>query len=473
MGWDEYLGTLTAQIRSRTAREEVRQEIRNHLEDQAEAYEAEGMTREEARSQAVLDMGDPVSVGIDLDRIHRPKMAWKAVAIIGLLSLAGLLIQYLCFWGIDGRGLSGETVRLMEPVISRGMFIRQCIYTAAGFGVMLLVCMADYSRLAHLARLMAALWLAGLVLLCMSRVIYRLNGSFSYMKALQYVFIPLYGGILYQYRGLGWQGIWVSLAWLGAAGSVGLFFLGGGISVTAVMLLVCYGMLLAVIGMGWMGIPKGKGLFVCGAVIPAVIVIVVLFNLKPYQWGRLQVIFFPETYGAEAGWIPLRVREMVSHLTLFGEELERLVSENRFPGSLPGAQYDYMLLQIASLYGLAAAGALVAAMAGLYAYLFYLVMRQKNQMGRLVGGGCVLLLAVELVQSVLINLGYFVIASGGLPFLASGGSHILAIYVLLGVLLSIYRYQNLVWERFSGRKAETGVIFRLGRYRVRIEKRPE
>lgn len=470
MGWDEYLDTLTAQIRSRTARDEVRQEIRNHLEDQAEAYETEGRTREEARSQAVLDMGDPVAVGIDLDRIHRPKMVWKKAALIGLLSIAGLLIQYLCFWGIDGSGLSGENLRLMVPAISRGMFIRQCIYTAAGFGIMLLVCMADYSRLARRVRPMAALWLAGLVLLCMSRVLYRFNGSFSYMKSLQYVFIPLYGGILYQYRGLGWQGIGISLAWLGAAGSVGLFFLGGGISVTAVMLLVCYGMLLAVIGMGWMGIPRGRGLAVCGVVIPAVVLIVVLLNLKPYQWDRLQVLLSPEIYGEEAGWLPLRVREMVSHLTLFGEDLERLAAENRFPGSLPGAQYDYMLLQIASLYGLAAAGALVAAMAGLYAYLFYLVMRQKNQMGRLIGGGCVLLLAVELVQSVLINLGYFVIASGGLPFLASGGSHILAVYVLFGVLLSIYRYQNLVWERSAGRKAEAGVLFRLGRYRLRIEK---
>lgn len=470
MGWDEYLETLTSQIRSRAAREEVEQEIRSHLEDQTEAYEAAGMTGEEARRQAVLDMGDPVSVGIDLDRIHRPKMIWKAAALIGLLSAAGLLIQFFCFWGIDGSFLAGSNHHLMEPVIRRDLFLRQCIYTAAGFGLMLLVCIVDYSRLARRAKTLAAVWLAGLALLCMSRVIYRFNGSFSYMKSLQYVFIPLYGGILYQYRGQGWRGIGGSLAWLAAAGSVGLFLLGGGISVTAVMILVCYGMLLAVIWKGWTGIPKGQALILCGVVIPVIAGGLLLFNLESYQLARLHVILNPQMYPKEAGLIPMQVREMVSHLTLFGEDVETLVMENRFPGFLPGAQYDYMLLQVASLYGLVAAGGLVAAVAGLYAGLFYLVMRQKNQMGRLIGGGCVLLFAVELVQSVLVNLGYFVIASGGIPFLASGGSHILAVYILFGVLLSIYRYQNLVWERPTGSKSEGRALFRLGKYRVCIEK---
>ncbi len=48
MGWDEYLDTLTSQIRSKTARAEVNREIRDHLEDQAQAYEEEGLSRKDA-----------------------------------------------------------------------------------------------------------------------------------------------------------------------------------------------------------------------------------------------------------------------------------------------------------------------------------------------------------------------------------------------------------------------------------------
>ena len=38
-------------------------------------------------------MGDPVEVGISLDRIHKPKIAWKLLVIVGILSLLGILIQ--------------------------------------------------------------------------------------------------------------------------------------------------------------------------------------------------------------------------------------------------------------------------------------------------------------------------------------------------------------------------------------------
>ena len=69
MSIEEYLDELKEQIRDRSAKEFVSDEIRDHIEEQADAYMSEGMSREEALSEAVKDMGDPVSVGADLDKI--------------------------------------------------------------------------------------------------------------------------------------------------------------------------------------------------------------------------------------------------------------------------------------------------------------------------------------------------------------------------------------------------------------------
>ena len=84
MELNSYLEQLEEQIRNRKAKAEVIEEIRNHIEDQAEFYEKEGMSAEEAIEQAVRQMGDPVEVGIEMDRIHRPKPgappAWKAAS---------------------------------------------------------------------------------------------------------------------------------------------------------------------------------------------------------------------------------------------------------------------------------------------------------------------------------------------------------------------------------------------------------
>ena len=65
-----------------------------HRRSEKGLYESrnECRRREEA---AVLEMGDPVEVGVEMDRIHRPKMAWKMIGLIAILNLAGIVLMYL------------------------------------------------------------------------------------------------------------------------------------------------------------------------------------------------------------------------------------------------------------------------------------------------------------------------------------------------------------------------------------------
>ena len=98
MELNSYLEQLEEQIRNRKAKAEVIEEIRNHIEDQAEFYEKEGMSAEEAIEQAVRQMGDPVEVGIEMDRIHRPKPGAPLFLLAFMMSVAGLLTQYFSFY---------------------------------------------------------------------------------------------------------------------------------------------------------------------------------------------------------------------------------------------------------------------------------------------------------------------------------------------------------------------------------------
>ena len=71
-----YLDAVEAQIRWKRARTVAARELETHLEDQQEEFLAEGHPPEEAERLAVEDMGDPVAVGADLDRLHRPRPQW-------------------------------------------------------------------------------------------------------------------------------------------------------------------------------------------------------------------------------------------------------------------------------------------------------------------------------------------------------------------------------------------------------------
>ena len=86
-----YLDTVAAQIRWKRARAMVTWELARHLEDQRDAFAAEG--HEDAEAMAVAEMGDPVSVGAELDRMHRPKPQWGLLALAILLALAGTVLR--------------------------------------------------------------------------------------------------------------------------------------------------------------------------------------------------------------------------------------------------------------------------------------------------------------------------------------------------------------------------------------------
>ena len=126
---EEYLKTLLEQIRCKKARNVVEEEIRGHLEEQIEEYQMAGMDPKEAEKAAVLDMGDPVQTGISLDGIHRPRISWKLVILIGVISLlSGLRFYDLCL--SSGLQFSGEKCCVGSPgIFSGAAYFKKSGYT--------------------------------------------------------------------------------------------------------------------------------------------------------------------------------------------------------------------------------------------------------------------------------------------------------------------------------------------------------
>ena len=89
-----YLDAVEAQIRWKRARTVAARELETHLEDQQEEFLAEGHPPEEAERLAVEDMGDPVAVGADLDRLHRPRPQWGMLGLTLALLLVGGWLRY-------------------------------------------------------------------------------------------------------------------------------------------------------------------------------------------------------------------------------------------------------------------------------------------------------------------------------------------------------------------------------------------
>lgn len=401
----EYLEILAEQIRYKKALPMIEKELEDHMEDQKKDFLASGMTEKEAEAAAVMEMGDPVAVGVDMDRIHRPKMAWGLILLTGALYLAGMIFRYLLY---DRSGL--------------GIYIANSwVYYVLAFVVMIGVCYVDYSRIGEKAReltvglfliLMAGIWFGGTVV----------NGSVGWIsvggmmilnvRVLVYLFLPLYGAILYRYRGQGYEVIWKAAAWMLPAVVV-VFYAN---SLMLALLLCVFSMvifLLLYAGMVWK----------FGAV---------------YQKERLQMLLPP--YGEEISAVMEPLRSAAANSHMVGSSAQAMKGLEMY------GDRAFLFTYILSFCGILTAVLFISLIAVLLFYLLKHTLRQRNQAGRIMGLGCTVVLVGRLVIYLLGNLGLQPYGDGYCPFLSTGGSSAVVTGILLGLLFSIYRYQNIAKE---------------------------
>lgn len=436
MDRNTYLDSLTEQMRSKRAAAAVREEVEEHIEEQKQAFLAEGMTGDEAENAAVAEMGDPVEAGVALDLVHRPRMPWGSMAVILVLGVVGMLIRVML------------TKNLPVVVFMTGDVLRQIIYLALGFVVMTGVCFADYSRIGCRARI-ATLILAGFLLAEMYFGSVMVNGMPTYVfipglgqavsiRPFLMLFAPLYGGILYRYKNGGY----------GAFGKACLFMLPGLLCawigsgmVDLFLMLVLFAVLLSVaLWLKWFAVDRKKVLLAVWSVailLPVGTAALIWRFGNAYQKIRLALFLHPADQG-DYSWQTQTIREVLAKSKLVGTV--GFQTDGRtidFPG------VDYVLTYVAWCYGILAAVLLIGMIVCLILRLLRISIAQGNQLGRMMGAGCAVAMALQIVPYVLANLGVILPGQIYCPFITHGGTGMLITYVLFGILLSVYRYQDI------------------------------
>ncbi len=439
MRMEEYLDTVTEQIRCARARDFVREEMEAHIRDQAEAYEAEGLFPEEALERAVREMGDPVEAGVALDGVHRPRTDWHSLGIVGILSLLSIAAQLL---------LS------QEYSLGNSLALRHILFTVTGFALMLLIYRLDYSVLAKYGRQAAGGVLILMVLAIPTGI--RMNGSviglsvaFLYipLSVLTVLYVPLFSAVLYSYRGQGYRCLWKILLWM--AVPVLLMLRLTYFSRAALFGLMLAAVLAFAIGKGWYAVAKRKVLvFLSGVAVllPAagILFLGVSSRLTSYQFARLAAFV---SGSSETAYTEQIARQFLTESSLIGMQ-----SGGELYNTLPGANSEYILVSIAWTCGLAIAASVVLFLLSLIGRVFRTALRQRNQLGMILGLSCGVVFLFETLLTLAMTLGLSPVMSTVLPFFSQGGSNVVCSYILLGLVLSVYRYKDIL----PGQRMETG-----------------
>lgn len=436
MGKEEYLNTVTGQMRCVKAREAVEEELCSHIEEAARTYEEFGLSREEACRRAVEQMGDPVEIGVELDRIHRPRFDGKMFGVILALSILGLLFQLF---------LGRQTgARIFWP---------QCMYTILGLSAMTLVYFLDYSILGRYAYVFYWGYLGSLtagILVC-STVRYRLeNGAMRFPMISVYLMVPIFAAVLYRHRGSGRMG----LLRCGLLGCVPVLLciypmisLGFGVNLALILFL----MLCFAVWKGWFAVKRKRALAIMGLSFVGIPAAALAYGMKyrfaAYQRARILNFIQPSR---ERDYVSRMAQEALGRCRLIGG------TEHEFFLNTGLAHTEYVFLNLLTGFGLLAGVLALLLLACLVGKIFHISFRQQNQLGQMVGFGCGLVFLVQILECVGMNLGLEGVQSTlFLPFFSYGNFSVVVFYLLLGLVLSIYRYKDIPRKQKVGMRRKT------------------
>ena len=430
MRMDEYLRTVTEQVRCSKIHDSIAEELKDHILDQAEAFEEEGTDHEQALELAVREMGDPVETGVALDRIHRPHMSVEMLVLVSLISVLSLVFYGAMLFLAGDNSING-----MEY-----WFHQQVKYTVTGFLLMLLVCRIDYSILGKWSRQIAGGILLFILLSLVTGVqvygrIYglRVGPVMIPTFGMIWLYVPAYAAVLYTYRGRSYKGLTGLLIW--TLLPVFLVLRLPGLNQAVMLLFICLLLFSIAVGKGWYQVSPRKMLAaVWGMMILAPAMMLGTGMLAEYQVKRLQAWlgYGEPSYAAQTAYECLRTSRLLG------------ASGNHVWQKLPGWNSEYILVSLTSAYGLLAAVTAVALLLLLWVKMFHISSHQKNQLGMMVGYGCSMVLLAQSGLVLAMNLGLLPSAAITIPFFSAGGSNMVSSYILTGMVLSIYRYKDIL-----------------------------
>ena len=190
-----FVEAVGAEIRWKKARPLLTEEIRTHLLDQRDACMAQGMAEDEAQAEAVRQMGDPVALGADLDRVHRPRPQWGLLALALVLAAAGAFLRFSLTADVPYVSLRDRQMDLLGGLMGAAAL-------AAGY-------LLDVSALGRRA------WWTCVALMAVFIWFLPWNvSSAAWMSAQMLALFPLtLALVLWKQRGRRWRGAAVCLGW--------------------------------------------------------------------------------------------------------------------------------------------------------------------------------------------------------------------------------------------------------------------
>jgi rod shape determining protein RodA len=385
-----------------------------------------------------------------LDQRPARVVEWTRIPQMDPLLLLGVV-------GLVGLSIVTLAITTQDDVAGNAYFfvIRQSIYAIVGIALMLAVARVDYSRFRELRVGLYSAMIAGIVLVLLLGSATR--GSRRWIEFPFFTLQPSeLGKVLLilavaafaidRARRTSERQRTARLMLLGLL-PAGLIFLQPDFG-TALVYVAILGGILLIAGIRWTHFAAIGGLAI--AAVVAVLVIAPAVGtpvLQDYQEARITAFLSPSTDPGDSSY---QINQALTAVGSGGKTGRGEQSTQERLGFLPETRTDFVFAVVAERWGLVGAVFVLS----LYALLIWRALRiltlSKNLYGSLIAAGVSSMLMFQVFVNVGMTLGLMPITGLTLPLMSYGGSSVLATFLAIGLLQSVYVHAR----RTSGGRAQ-------------------
>jgi len=422
----DYLKEVCNQIRWKKAHDVISEELENHIIDQRDAFIQMGMDESTATEKAIKEMGDPILVGSELDRTHRPKTEWSIIALTAFWLFLGLTIRIIV---IDNSMSSTLTANIVCTIIA--------------ICCMIIMFFLDFTFIVKHSK---GIYIG--VILLIFGVYFGYSNVYGYSPHVSFLFMLLptvYAAIIYNLRNKGYYGIILSWLYFIIPLFIGIFLT----TISSIMIyaFVCYSLVTYAIIKGWFNISKIKAILFY--YVPSILILPTFLINNAYRVRRLENIFNPSSTDPTGdGYIYSILKNMIRHSNFIG--IGDLGGD--YLRQLPCQDTDYFLTALIYKYGWISFAVIVAVIGTFLIRSINLCLKQKSVVSRLITLSILSTLIMQALLYIFSNLGIILISPLTLPLISYGGTSITVNMVLIGIMLSVFKSGDIVKDNSKSLK---------------------
>jgi cell division protein FtsW (lipid II flippase) len=417
---NQFLEQVKSQINSKEAKKFITEELNHHIKETKKSLIQNGVNEEEAEQKAIEQMGSPIQLGIQFNKLHRPKVDWLMV----LLLLSALSIGFLPI--VFSYGYADTDYYLRQKMI----------IVILGITATLAMMFFDYRKMKNAGWLFYTL---GIMFLLINILLPN-----TYVNGVPNIMIgplTLENLMAVPFFFIAWASFFNS-TWLKPIYFILLFsipvllFLNiPSISTTFIYIVMVFSML-------WWSTLKRKSIvkifIVCALILPSSLI----WQLRTERVQKLLSFLNPEKDPHGGGYLILRIKEIMFNASWFGNPAVKEF--------VPQGQTNFVFVFFTYYYGWFFAILLGIVLSLFIARIILVIPKIKDTFGKILLIGAIALYSVQMISNIAMTLGLFPLMEMSLPFISYGLMPVLLNSFLMGIVLSVYRRKDLTYSSIAG-----------------------